>query len=83
MKKPMTTYKPTDKNVPQFDFTPAGTYMEKSTVKLDGTPANTCLVVKTYANRKQANKKVEELAALGIQTFVSLKWPFLIHKVNQ
>lgn len=37
-------------------------------------------VVKTYANKKQADKKVDALNAQGITCHCSFDWPFVIMK---
>ncbi len=51
-----------------------GTYLYAERNKYDETK----LMVKTYANKKQADAMVEKLRALGIDAFRGLKHPFTI-----
>lgn len=38
--------------------------------------------LKTYSNRTQADKKVQELKELGYNCFVRYSWPFIIIKAD-
>ena len=40
------------------------------------------LVVKTYANKKQAVKKMDEIKSTGIDCWLSIKHPFTIESSN-
>lgn len=68
MKKPMTTYKIEAPEVEKHSFvkTRRGmVYAENGDIK-------------TYSNRTQAQKKVDELNALGLNVSFSMQWPFVI-----
>jgi hypothetical protein len=74
MKKPMTTYKIEKTAIEKHSFvqTRRGgmAYAENGTVK-------------TYSNKAQAQKRVNELNALGYNVSYSLAWPFVIVPVTE
>jgi len=51
-----------------------GTYLYAERNKYDESK----LMVKTYANKKQANKKIDELKELGFDAFISNKHPYTV-----